>query len=220
MGAPTKEIGQARALDHEAIEAEIERVQKLKPDEVRALWRETFKREVPKALTRDLLARTICWHIQEKAFGGHSPAILKLLASYAKGRPAESDRLRRLKPGTELVREYQGERHAVVITAEGYRWRDAYYPSLSAVARAITGSNWNGPRFFGLREAKEGPVKPSAAPPDSPRPPLKPSEGSQTVLAGSESIGAQTNPAGRPATRGASEAKVKSPRKTKGAHRG
>jgi Protein of unknown function (DUF2924) len=146
----------AAPVDAAAIEAEIERIQTLKLDEVRALWRETFKKEVPKALTRDLLVRTLCWHIQEKAFGGHSPAILKLLASYAKGRSGESDRLRRLKPGTELVREFQGERHTVVITGEGFRWRGEDYPSLTAIARIITGTNWNGPRFFGLREGPDG----------------------------------------------------------------
>jgi hypothetical protein len=119
------------------------------------VWREAFKKEVPKALTRDLLVRTLCWHIQEKAFGSHSPAIFKLLAGYAKGKPIEADRLRRLKPGAEVVREYQGERHTVVITAEGFRWRNKEYSSLTAIARAITGGGWNGPRFFGLREGPE-----------------------------------------------------------------
>jgi Protein of unknown function (DUF2924) len=152
-----------------AVEAEVSRTQTLKPDELRALWRETFKKEVPKALTRDLLVRTLCWHIQKKAFGGHSPVILKLLAGYAKGRPSEADRLRRLKAGTELVREFQGQRHTVVITAEGFRWRGEDYSSLTAIARAITGTNWNGPRFFGLREKTDGggqapPTGPTARP--------------------------------------------------------
>src|ERR1700677_1573573 len=89
-------------VNADAIEAEIHRIQTLKPDEVRALWRDTFKREIPKALTRDLLVRTLCWHIQEQVFGGHSPAMLKLLANYAKGGSGEVDRLRRLKPGTEI----------------------------------------------------------------------------------------------------------------------
>ena len=140
-----------------AIEAEISRIQSLKPDEVRALWHDAFKKDVPKALTRYLLVRTLCWHIQEKAFGGHSPAILKLLAGCAKGSPGEAPRLRRLKPGTEVVREYQGERHTVIITGEGFRWRGEDYSSLTAIARTITGSNWNGPRFFGLRGAPESP---------------------------------------------------------------
>jgi len=152
----TERQGKPAAPDPVAIETEIERIQGLKPEEARSLWEATFKRSVPKALTKDLLVRTICWDIQERAFGGHSPAMLRLLASYAKGRHVEADRLRRLKPGTEVVREYQGERHTVVITAEGFAWRGLTYPSLSAIARAITGSNWNGPRFFGLREEKDG----------------------------------------------------------------
>jgi Protein of unknown function (DUF2924) len=137
------------------VEAEISRIQTLKPDEARALWRNTFKREVPKALTRDLLVRTLCWHIQEGAFSGHDRTTLQILASYAKGRP-DTQRVRRLKPGTEIVREYQGERHTVVVTAEGFRWRDGDYSSLTAIAQTITGINWNGPRFFGLRMAPEG----------------------------------------------------------------
>ena len=58
---------------------------------------------------------------------------------------------RRLKPGTVLVREYQGDRHTVTVVPGGYVWRDATYASLSAIACNITGTAWNGPRFFGLR---------------------------------------------------------------------
>lgn len=155
---PSNEIslaGDAAAIT--VVEAEISRIQTLKSDEVRALWCDAFKRKVPAALTRDLLVRILCWNIQEKAFGGHSLATLKLLASYAKGRAGEARRLRRLKPGTELLREYQGQRHTVVITGQGFRWRDGDYPSLTAIGRAITGTNWNGPRFFGLRGRREGP---------------------------------------------------------------
>lgn len=139
------------------VAAEISRIQTLKPDEVKALWCGTFKRDVPKGLTRDLLVRTLCWHIQERAIGGHDRATLQILASYAKGKP-DGQKARRLKPGTEIVREYQGERHTVVVTAEGFRWRDGDYSSLTAIAQAITGTNWNGPRFFGLRIASEGTV--------------------------------------------------------------
>jgi hypothetical protein len=119
-----------------AVESKIQRIRVLGVEEVRALWRATFKKETPKALTRDLLVRMLCWHIQEQAFGGHSREILKLLDSYARGRPQGAERLRRLKPGTEIVREYQGERHTVVITAEGFQWRGGDYPSLTAIARA------------------------------------------------------------------------------------
>lgn len=138
------------------VEDEISRIQTLKPDAVRSLWRDTFKREVPKTLTRDLLVRTLCWHIQEKALGGHDRATLQVFARYGKGR-SDALRDRRLKPGTEIVREHQGERHTVVVTDRGFRWREGDYSSLTAIAQAITGTNWNGPRFFGLRGRPEIP---------------------------------------------------------------
>ena len=149
--------------ENAAIEEGIGRLQQSSLADLRTLWTKTFKKPVPKALTRDLLVRMLAWHIQEQAFGGHDRAILKILASYAKGTPG-GPRPRRLKPGTEIVREYQGERHTVVITGEGYRWRDGDYPSLTAIARLITGTNWNGPRFFGLREAAQAPTRAGSPP--------------------------------------------------------
>jgi hypothetical protein len=62
-----------------------------------------------------------------------------------------------------LVREYQGERHTVTVVANGFLWREATYASLSTIARAITGTNWNGPRFFGLRIDKETTISPEKA---------------------------------------------------------
>jgi len=72
----------------------------------------------------------------------------KLLDGLARGDKPAADR--RLKPGTVLVREYQGDRHTVTVVPGGYVWRDATYASLSAIACNITGTAWNGPRFFGL----------------------------------------------------------------------
>ena len=149
--------------ENTAIELEIARIQELSLADLRMFWSQTFNKPAPKALSRDMLVRTLAWHIQEQAFGGHDRAILKILASYAKGVPGGA-RARRLKPGTEIVREYQGERHTVVITGEGYRWRDGDYPSLTAIARLITGTNWNGPRFFGLREAAQAPTRAGSPP--------------------------------------------------------
>ena len=118
-------------------------------DELRTLWRTTLRSSPPPALPKDLLARFLCWHLQEEALGGLDRETTKLLDRLARGdKPA---RPRRLKPGTVLVREYQGERHTVTVVAGGYLWRDASYASLSTIARAITGTAWSGPRFFGLR---------------------------------------------------------------------
>jgi hypothetical protein len=98
------------------------------------------------------MARMIAYRIQEEAFGGLDRETVKLLDRLARGdKPSELNL--RLKAGTVLVREYQGERHTVTVAAEGFAWRDATYSSLSTIAQAITGTKWNGPRFFGLRAA-------------------------------------------------------------------
>src|SRR5215211_5212087 len=104
---------------------------------------------------KDLMARFICRHVQEQAFGGFDRDTAKLLDGLGRGKPA-ADRSRRLKPGIVLVREYAGERHSVTVVPGGYVWRESTYPSLSTIARAITGTTWNGPRFFGLRVPANG----------------------------------------------------------------
>jgi hypothetical protein len=150
------------SFDREAIEAEIDRVRSLGLDGLRTLWRTTLRSSPPPAFTKDLIARFLCWHIQEQAFGGLDPETTRRLASRAGGNRSRADRPRRLKTGTVLVREYQGERHSVTVVANGFVWREATYASLSTIARAITGTNWNGPRFFGLRIDKETTVSPDA----------------------------------------------------------
>jgi hypothetical protein len=138
-----------RASNREAIEAEIDHVRSLGLDALRALWRTMLRSSPPPAFTKDLTARFLCWHIQEQAFGGLEPATAQILDAFANGdRPITQ---RRLKLGTVLVREYQGQRHTVTVVPGGYAWGDTIYSSLSTIARAITGTAWNGPRFFGLR---------------------------------------------------------------------
>jgi hypothetical protein len=143
------------SFDREAIETEIGRVRSLGLDELRTLWRVTFRSPPPPAFTKDLMARFLCWHIQEQAFGGLDPETAKHLDGLARGARQGSDQPRRLKPGTVLLREYQGERHTVTVVPNGYVWHETTYASLSTIARAITGTSWNGPRFFGLRSGAE-----------------------------------------------------------------
>jgi hypothetical protein len=140
-------------VDPEAIEAEIDRIRSLGLDALRARWRVMFGAVPSKGLTKDLIARMITYRIQEEAFGGLDRATIKLLDGLARGQKSATEFKRRLKPGTVLVREYQGERHTVTIVPDGYVWRETTYSSLSTIARAITGTKWNGPRFFGLRVA-------------------------------------------------------------------
>jgi len=139
-----------RTVDASAIEAEGDQIRSLGIDALRARWRTLFGAVPPKGLTKDIIGRMIAYRIQEVAFGGLDRETLKLLDRMARGeKPNELDR--RLKAGTVIVREYNGERHTVTVVPDGFLWRDMTYSSLSIIAQAITGTKWNGPRFFGLR---------------------------------------------------------------------
>ena len=99
----------------------------------------------PKGVTKDLIARMIADRIQGQAFGGLDRETVKLLDKLARGgKPNGLNR--RLKAGTVLVREYRGDRHTVTVVPGGFSWQDSTYLSLSAIARAITGTAWNGAR--------------------------------------------------------------------------
>src|ERR1700731_3209970 len=90
-------------FDCEAIEAEIDRVRSLGVDSLRTLWRTTFRSSAPPAFSKDILARFLCWHIQEQAFGGLDPKTAKHLDGLGRGGRSPADRPRRLKPGTVLL---------------------------------------------------------------------------------------------------------------------
>jgi hypothetical protein len=143
-----------RSIDPAAIEAEVDQVRSLGIDALRRRWRTMFGAVPPKGLTKDIIARMIAYRIQEEGFGGLDKETVRLLDRLAQGeKPSELNR--RLKAGTVLVREYLGERHTVAVVPDGFLWADKTYSSLSVIAQAITGTKWNGPRFFGLRVARE-----------------------------------------------------------------
>jgi hypothetical protein len=138
-----------RTINAAAIEAEVDQIRSLGIDALRARWRMLFGAVPPKGLSKDMIGRMIAYRIQEEAFGGLDRETVKLLDRLARGEKPELNR--RLKTGTVLVREYNGERHTVTVVSDGFLWRDTTYSSLSIIAQAITGTKWNGPRFFGLR---------------------------------------------------------------------
>ena len=139
-----------RSTDPAAIDAEVDHVRSLGIVALRTRWRSMFDKSPPAGLTKDIIARMIASRIQEEAFGGLDKDSIKLLDRLARGdKPGEVNR--RLKPGTVLVREYKGERHTVTVMPDGFLWHETNYASLSTIARTITGTAWNGPRFFGLR---------------------------------------------------------------------
>src|SRR5712691_6775498 len=164
------------ATDPAAIEAEIARIRSLALDALRRHWRVMFGRTPPAGLSKDLLGRMLAYRLQERAFGGLDRESLGFLDSLA--RHGGSPR-RQLKPGTVLLRDYQGQRHTVTVAPDGFDWQGTTYPSLSAIARAITGTAWSGPRFFALQGAAAGakPKHKSAAGPQHQRHQRRPADG-------------------------------------------
>src|SRR5215468_9519827 len=139
-----------------AIEAEIAHLRSLALDALRRHWRVIFGRTPLAALSKDFLGRMIAYRLQERAFGGLDRESLRFLDGLARH---GGSRPRRLKPGTVLVRDYQGQRHTVTVVSDGFDWQGATYPSLSAIARAITGTAWSGPRFFALARGNGAPAR-------------------------------------------------------------
>ena len=154
-------------LETEPLEMELRRIALLTVDELRAFWPTRFPGHPPSAFARDMLARLIAWRIQAERLGGLDPGTSKLLARLANG---HAEPVRRFGIGTVLVREYRGTTHEVVVVAGGFLWNGTVHGSLSTIARAITGTAWNGPRFFGLRDEREGDARVSRRASRSDRP--------------------------------------------------
>ncbi|MGH9207622.1 MAG: DUF2924 domain-containing protein [Acidimicrobiales bacterium] len=140
------------------LDADLARLSNYNRQELGARWGALYGIEPPRQISRSLLVRAIAYRLQEKALGGLKPATRRLLARAAKdlaaGRPVAPIRPSSLKPGTRLVRVWQGTTHEVTILEDGVLFRGKRHRSLSEVARAITGSRWSGPRFFGLKANK------------------------------------------------------------------
>lgn len=116
--------------------------------ELHAAFRQLYKKTAPDSLSRDLIARLVAHRLQERRLGYLDRELAAQLDRAGQG---QSSGRRRLKAGTVLVREHAGTMQEVVIIPGGYIWNGQTFNSLSTVAKQITGTNWNGPRFFGLR---------------------------------------------------------------------
>jgi hypothetical protein len=114
-----------------------------------ARWIEILGAAPPKTLTKDLLVRGIAYEMQTRQLSGLTAAEKKRLVALAQGRRNPSPGA--LRTGTRLYRSWQGVTQEVLVLEGGYSWRGETYASLSEVARAITGTRWSGPRFFGLK---------------------------------------------------------------------
>ena len=111
-------------------------------------YRELLKCPPPKGLSRRLLMLSIGYEMQSKRYGSRRPK-KQALPKRASATSPNGNRAK-LRPGARLIREWQGANHVVEVTEGGFFWNGCSHRSLSAVARAITGAHWSGPRFFGL----------------------------------------------------------------------
>lgn len=155
MGRKSKhDIAAAKVADGTVV-SQIDALQRLTMAQLRERWSDLFGNEPPRA-GRAYLLRRLAYRIQELRFGGLSAEVRQELAKARHSqteRPGPSQKTG-LQPGTRLLRDWHDERYEVVVQQSGFLYNGQMYKSLSGVARAITGSNWDGYRFFGLKNAR------------------------------------------------------------------
>lgn len=143
------------------IPARLAALKTMKTPDLKAQWRELFDTEPP-PYNRRFLESRLAYRIQELAYGGLKPETVKRLEALGEQLDGGNITTRRIrhdrKPiaGTKLIREWQGVEHVVTVIGDGFEWQGRPYQSLSAIARAITGTRWNGWVFFGLKNRRGG----------------------------------------------------------------
>jgi hypothetical protein len=154
---PRVKIGPALP-DRHSIGIEVARLRDLNANALRAHWQTVFQRRPPPHLPRHLMHRMLTYRLQADLLGDLDKECQRLLDKAATPeaagkRAVENDRVQTvIRPGTILAREWDGTMHRVAVLAEGFAWNGKTYRSLSKIALAITGTQWNGPKFFGLRD--------------------------------------------------------------------
>ena len=154
---PRVRIGPALP-DRVTLDVEIARLRDLDIAALRGRWHTVFGRRPPAHLPRHLLFRILAYRLQADRLGDLDNASRRLLDDSGSPEKAAQNaaplvrRIANVRPGTSLSREWNGHMQRVMVLADGFAWNGKIYPSLSKIAFAITGTRWNGPRFFGLRD--------------------------------------------------------------------
>lgn len=133
------------------LERELAALEAMPLAQLRLKWSEVTQDPVPR-LSAGLLRLALAWQMQAAVHGGHPRQVTQALGQIAAGRTET----RMAQPGMRLMREWNGKMHVVIIDEHGtIHWNDREWRSLSAVARAITGTRWSGPAFFGLKRKRQ-----------------------------------------------------------------
>ena len=144
--------------DQVTLATEIAQLRGLDLSTLRSRWRVVFRKDAPPHLPRHLLMRVVAYRLQADRLGNLDAESQRLLDSstspqQVSARVIEARRRQiRLRPGTVLAREWKGQMQRVKVMADGFAWNGTTYSSLSRIACVITGTRWNGPKFFGLRD--------------------------------------------------------------------
>jgi hypothetical protein len=134
-----------------SLEEELATVAAANLDQLRPRFRALFRVPARDCLSRDVVARLIAYRLQEQRLGKLDRSLAEQVDRLGRGQEPR----RRLKVGTVLVRQHNGSMHEVMVVPGGFLWNGDTYASLSTIAKRITGTSWNGPRFFGLRTASK-----------------------------------------------------------------
>jgi hypothetical protein len=143
----------------EMLEREIAALPAMNIAQLRVMWQQRLKEAPPSHVRKQLLVPILAYKLQEQAYGGLRPEIRRQLEKIA-GRYRQDGKARvepirepkRIKPGTRLLRQWNGETHRVLVVEDGFEYEGQRYKSMSMIARKITGTRWSGPLFFGLKD--------------------------------------------------------------------
>ena len=124
---------------------------------LREEWRAAFGTPPDKYLSRRVMEKALVWHRQCEGAGGFPAPLKRRLRSIEAGGGRTGASSPTLSPGSVLAREWNGRVYHVEVTPDGFRFDGRDFASLTAIARRITGTNWSGPRFFGLKARSGGP---------------------------------------------------------------
>jgi hypothetical protein len=143
------------------ISSQINTLRSLSRQRLLELWQKLYGKAPPPEIRRELMVPFLAYRLQEKQYGGLKASTRSELRRIARGlekKPSVELCIRpRIKPGTRLCRRWRGKMHEIFVTESGYEYCGVGYRSLSEVARKITGTQWSGPAFFGIKKVKSAP---------------------------------------------------------------
>jgi hypothetical protein len=145
------EITSAKSTKQQAVDRFLAQLPTMDYKELQRQWRELIGREPSPGMRRAHMVPILAYRAQEKAFGGLKESTARMLRELALGIASEAQPVYRPKAGTRYVREHNGKLHEVTVVDDGFEYQGERYRSLSEIAKAITGTKWSGPAFFGLK---------------------------------------------------------------------